>query len=72
MRTSEQSQLSKMKERKHRLHEYLQKKQRDLSSEETQQIRGRLEHGQTNVYELANEFGCVPTQIAGIKARLKF
>jgi transposase-like protein len=66
------SKTSKMKERKHSRGEYLQKKQRKLSSEETQQIRECLEHGQTNVYELANEFGCVPTQIAGLKARLKF
>ncbi len=71
MRQFKDSKTNKMKERKHSRAEYLQKKQRKLSSEATQQIRGCLKHGQSNVYELANEFGCVPTQIAGIKARLK-
>jgi hypothetical protein len=51
---------------------YLQKKSRELSAFETQQIRDRIEHGDGDVYKLAKEFGCVPVQIAGIKARLKF
>lgn len=51
---------------------YLQKKSRKLSAFETQQIRDRIEDGERDVYKLAEEFGCVPTQIAGVKARLKF
>jgi hypothetical protein len=58
--------------RKHKLNEYLRKKNHNLSSEETRQIRKAVRGGQTDVYELAKEFGCVPTQIAGVKARLKF
>jgi len=61
-----------MKRSKHstrrNLREYLQRKQRNLSRKETEQIKGRLNRGQANVYQLAEEFGCVPTQIAGIKA----
>jgi hypothetical protein len=58
--------------RKGTLREYLQKKNRKLSIAETQRIRSRIERGSGNVYDLAEKFGCVPTQIAGVKARLKF
>jgi transposase-like protein len=47
---------------------YLEKKQRNLTDLEKQQIRKRLDGGERNVYELAHEFGCVPTQIAALKA----
>jgi len=57
--------------KKHKLHEYLRKKNHDLRSEETRQVRKRVDGGQTDVYQLAKEFGCVPTQIAGIKAHMK-
>lgn len=54
-----------------RLRRYLEKKTRELSPEETEQIRDQIEKGRGDVYELATEFGCVPTQVAGIKAQMK-
>jgi hypothetical protein len=53
------------------LRRYLEKKTRELSPEETEQIRDRIDKGLGDVYALATEFGCVPTQIAGIKAHMK-
>ena len=51
-----------------KLQRYLAKKFRELSEAETQQIRDRIGRGDDNVFELAVEFNCVPTQVAGIKA----
>ena len=56
--------------RKRTLREYLRKKSHKLTTEETQQIRHCIKREQVDVYKLASEFGCVPTQIAGIKAHL--
>jgi transposase-like protein len=56
--------------RKKKLADYLQKKQSELTNFEKQQIRSLVEAGETSVYKLAREFGCVPTQIAGIKAHM--
>jgi transposase-like protein len=56
---------------KGKLEVYLEKKRDELSDLEKQQIRTRIEAGDGNVYKLAKEFGCVPTQIAGIKAWMK-
>jgi hypothetical protein len=72
MKVGKEGEMRKKVKRKHKLQDYLRKKSRDLSREETRQVRVRIERGQTDVYELAAEFGCVPAQIAGIKARLKF
>jgi CENP-B N-terminal DNA-binding domain len=47
---------------------YRQKKHRDLTDFEKQQIKQRLESGESDTAKLAEEFGCVPTQIAAIKA----
>src|ERR1017187_9047245 len=47
---------------------YLTKKFRELSEAETQQIRDRIGRGDDDVFKLAVEFNCVPTQVAGIKA----
>ncbi len=47
---------------------YRQKKSRDLTDLEKQEIRLRLENGENDTAKLAEEFGCVPTQIAAIKA----
>lgn len=47
---------------------YLEKKRRDLTEFEKLQIRQRLENGESDTAKLAEEFGCVPTQIAAIKA----
>lgn len=55
-----------------KLGRYLKKKDRVLSPDETQKIRERIEKGEKDVYKLAEEFQCVPTQVAGIKARMKF
>jgi hypothetical protein len=49
---------------------YPEKKVRELDKEEREAIRARLEEGQVDVYQLATEFGCSPSQVAGIKAGL--
>jgi hypothetical protein len=45
-------------------------KRRELSDEEKEAIRFQIEQGHGDVYHLAKEFGCVPVQIAGIKANM--
>jgi hypothetical protein len=55
-----------------KLRRYLKKKSRELSAHEKKHIRRRAEQGDADVYKLAEELGCVPTQIAGVKARMKF
>jgi hypothetical protein len=47
---------------------YLARKKTELSEQDKQQIRARIEAGDGDVYKLAAEFGCVPTQVAAIKA----
>jgi hypothetical protein len=47
---------------------YLERKKTELSDQDKQQIRARIEAGDGDVYKLAAEFGCVPTQVAAIKA----
>ena len=54
------------------LQEYIKRKRRDLSGVEKRAIRIEIERGKGDVYKLARKFNCVPTQIAGIKARMKF
>jgi hypothetical protein len=49
---------------------YLEKKHRDLSAWENAKIREHIQAGSTDVYDLADEFGCVPVQIAGIKSAI--
>ncbi|MHB8577920.1 MAG: hypothetical protein ACYDCQ_21630 [Dehalococcoidia bacterium] len=49
---------------------YLEKKHRDLTDRENAEIRERIQSGSGNVYELAKEFGCVPVQVAGLKAAI--
>ena len=51
-----------------KLGRYHQKKTRDLTEEEKRQIRQRIERSEGDVYKLAEEFECVPIQVAGIKA----
>ncbi len=53
------------------LAEYIKKEQRELSDAEKEAIRLQIEQGNADVYKLAKEFGCVPTQIAGVKAGMK-
>jgi transposase-like protein len=45
-------------------------KERDLTAEEKDQLRERIERGESNIYQLAQEFGCSPSQVAGIKAAM--
>jgi hypothetical protein len=52
------------------LSKYLEKKKRDLTASEATQIRELILAGKGDVYELAETFGCVPIQIAWIKARM--
>ncbi len=47
---------------------YRQKKCRDLTDLEKHEIRRRLDAGEEDTSKLAEEFGCVPTQIAAVKA----
>jgi len=51
-----------------KLEVYIEKKRRELTDFEKKQIRKRLGEGEEDIYKLAEEFGCVPTQITGIKA----
>lgn len=50
--------------------EYRRRKRRELSDKEKTAIRTQIERGNGDVYLLAKEFGCVPVQIAGIKANM--
>lgn len=47
---------------------YPERKQHELRESEKALIRIRIEQGDADVYEIAKEFGCSPSQIAGIKA----
>lgn len=49
---------------------YPDPKQRELSDEEKQQLSERLDGGDTDIYQLAEEFGCSSSQVAGIKAAM--
>jgi hypothetical protein len=59
-----------MSEKSDKQSRYLEKKQRDLTEWENARIRERIQEGSGNVYELAKEFGCVPVQVAGLKAAI--
>jgi len=50
---------------------FTQKKDHDLTADEIQRIRDRIERGDADVYKLAEEFHCAPIQIAGIKAVIR-
>jgi hypothetical protein len=54
------------------LQECRKRKRQDLSDVEKRAVRIETERGKGDVYKLAKKFNCVPTQIAGIKARMKF
>ena len=54
------------------LQEYRRRKRRNLTDTEKRAVRIEIERGKKDVYKLAKKFNCVPTQIAGIKARMKF
>jgi hypothetical protein len=54
------------------LQDYRKRKRRNLSDTEKRAVRIEIERGKKDVYKLAKKFNCVPTQIAGIKVRMKF
>ena len=49
---------------------YPQPKQRELSDTEKVDLRARIERGDVDIHALAAEFGCSPSQVAGIKAAM--
>jgi hypothetical protein len=53
------------------LKEYLRRKKRELDEREKRAIRAQIDRGNADVYTLAQQYDCVPTQIAGIKAAMK-
>jgi transposase-like protein len=57
-----------MAEKQHR--RYPEPKRRELAESEKVQLRARIESGHGDVYRLAREFGCSPSQVAGIKAAM--
>ena len=50
--------------------QYPERKQRELTEAEKQQLRERIERGASDVYALAREFHCSSSQVAGIKAAM--
>jgi hypothetical protein len=53
-----------------KLQRYIAKKDHELNETEKQQIRDHIKLGDGDVYKLAEEFHCVPIQVAGIKAAM--
>jgi hypothetical protein len=49
---------------------YPERKERELSQEEKEAIRTRIQQGEGDIYQLAQEFGCSSSQVAGIKAAI--
>jgi hypothetical protein len=49
---------------------YLQHKQKGVTEEDNRAIRACIEVGDRDVYELADRFGYVPVQFAGIKSAM--
>jgi hypothetical protein len=60
--------MGKMKKNKE---DYPQKKKRDLTEVEKKEIRKDIEKGEDDIYELAKQFSCSTSQVAGVKAYLK-
>jgi hypothetical protein len=54
-----------------KLQQYPERKQRELTDGEKQQLRERIEKGDVDIYALACEFGCSSSQVAGIKAAMR-
>ena len=51
--------------------DYPEKKIRELTEDEKGEISRHIEEGDDNIYELAKQFGCSPSQVAGVKSYLK-
>jgi hypothetical protein len=49
---------------------YPEPKERELDDDEKDRIRDRIKQGEGDIYELAREFGCSSSQVAGIKAAM--
>lgn len=50
--------------------QYPEPKERELTENEKRQLRDRIGCGNSDIYELAREFGCTSSQVAGIKAAM--
>jgi hypothetical protein len=50
--------------------QYPERKKRELTADEKQKIRERIERGSADIYALAREFDCSTSQVAGIKAAM--
>jgi hypothetical protein len=53
------------------MRQYPAPKERELTDDEKNRLRERIEYGDSDVYALAHEFGCTSSQVAGIKAAMK-
>jgi hypothetical protein len=49
---------------------YPEPKSRELTADEKARLRARIERGDGDIYALASEFGCSPSQVAGVKAAM--
>jgi len=49
---------------------FLAPKRRELSTDEREALRSRIENGEQDTYRLAAEFGCSVSQVAGVRARV--
>lgn len=49
---------------------YPERKQRELSSAKKERIRDALERSEGDIFQIAREFGCSSSQVAGIKAAM--
>ena len=51
--------------------QYPQTKVRELTETEKAQLRARIESGDADIYKLAGELQCSPSQVAGVEAALR-
>lgn len=58
-------------EQQQRRRRYPEPKKRELTEAEKQGLRARIERGEIDSYQLAEEFNCSPSQVAAIKAAMK-
>ena len=49
---------------------YPEKKDHELNDDEKDSIRDGIRRGEATIYDLAKEFGCSSSQVAGIKAAM--
>jgi transposase-like protein len=51
--------------------DYPEKKKMELTEDEKGEVSRHIEKGDDNIYELAKQFGCSTSQVAGVKSYLK-